>query len=65
MSNDKLTNSQLNFLISTCLSLELYDKAYDYTYDLIKKNKNILNEEERNLFMRSIKGKLFYPRNGW
>jgi 14-3-3 protein epsilon len=65
MSKEKLTKAQLKFLISTCLSLELYDKAYDYSYNLIELNKNILDEEERNLFMRSIKGKLFSPRNGW
>ena len=65
MSKENLTRAQLKFLISTCLSLELYDKAYDYSYNLIELNKNILDEEERNLFMRSIKGKLFSPRNGW
>jgi 14-3-3 protein epsilon len=65
MSKENLTKAQLKFLISTCLSLELYDKAYDYSYNLIELNKNILDEEERNLFMRSIKGKLFSPRNGW
>ena len=67
MNNSKLpsTSEEYNYLISTCLSLELYNESYDYCKDLITLNNYILNENERNLLMKSAKGKLNVYRNGW
>lgn len=65
MTTKILSSKDLTYLVSTCLSLELFEDAYEYVTELVKINKGILNEEERNLFMRSIKGKLNLFRNGW
>ena len=67
MNNSKSpsTSEEFNYLISTCLSLELYNESYDYCKDLITLNNYILNENERNLLMKSAKGKLNVYRNGW
>lgn len=43
----------------------MFNEAYDYTKELIDKNSNLLDEEERNLLMRSLKGKFNIYRTGW
>lgn len=65
MTTKILNSKDLTYLVSTCLNLELFEDAYEYVTELVKINKGILNEEERNLFMRSMKGKLNLIRNGW
>ena len=60
-----LKKEDLKYLITTCLSLELYDEAYDYSQELKKICNNIFDEEERNLYMKCLKGKLTIERNQW
>ena len=60
-----LKKEDLKYLINTCLSLELYDEAYDYSQKLKKICNNIFDEEERNLYMKCLKGKLNIERNAW
>ena len=60
-----LKKEDLKYLINTCLSLELYDEAYDYSQQLKKICNNIFDEEERNLYMKCLKGKLNIERNAW
>ena len=60
-----LKKEDLKYLITTCLSLELYDEAYDYSQQLKKICNNIFDEEERNLYMKCLKGKLTIERNQW
>ena len=60
-----LKKEDLKYLINTCLSLELYDEAYDYSQQLKKVCNNIFDEEERNLYMKCLKGKLNIERNAW
>lgn len=65
MSSKQLSKEELKYLISTCLSLELYQEAYEYSKDLQKVCENKFNEEERNLYMKCLKGKLNIERNAW
>lgn len=51
--------------MTTCLNLELFDDAYEYVKELEKINKGSFEEDERNLYIRSVKGKLNFYRNGW
>ena len=60
-----LTKDELKYLINTCLSLELYEEAYDYSQQLKKVCCNTFDEEERNLYMKCLKGKLNIERNAW
>ena len=60
-----LKKDELKYLINTCLSLELYEEAYDYSQQLKIVCDNTFNEEERNLYMKSLKGKLNIERNAW
>ena len=60
-----LKKDELKYLINTCLSLELYEEAYDYSQQLKIICDNTFNEEERNLYMKSLKGKLNIERNAW
>lgn len=55
----------MQYLIETSLNLELFDEAYDYSFKLIEINNLKLNEEQRNLFMRSAKSKFNFFRNAW
>lgn len=64
-SYSNLSEGQLSFLISSCLSLELYEEAYEFSKELQVTNKSRLNENQRNLYMRSMKGKLNVERNAW
>ena len=63
MNNKPLSSKDLKYLVSTCLNLELFNEAYEYVKELVTTNKGKLNEEERNLYMRSMKGKLNSYRN--
>ena len=65
MNNKPLSSKDLKYLVLTCLNLELFNEAYEYVKELVTTNKGKLNEEERNLYMRSMKGKLNSYRNGW
>lgn len=65
LSQQSLNAKDIKFIVSTCLSLELFDEAYNYIQELVKINDGVLDEEERNLYMRSLKGKLNFYRNGW
>ena len=60
-----LKKEDLKYLINTCLSLELYDNAYDYSQELKTVCDNKFDEEERNLYMKCLKGKLNLERNAW
>ena len=60
-----LKKDELKYLITTCLSLELYEEAYDYSQQLKKVCDNTFDEEERNLYMKCLKGKLNIERNAW
>ena len=60
-----LKKDELKYLINTCLSLELYEEAYDYSQQLKIVCDNIFYEEERNLYMKCLKGKLNIERNAW
>ena len=60
-----LKKEDLKYLINTCLSLELYDDAYDYSQELKTVCDNTFDEEERNLYMKCLKGKLNIERNAW
>ena len=60
-----LKKEDLKYLINTCLSLELYDDAYDYSQQLKAVCDNKFDEEERNLYMKCLKGKLNIERNAW
>lgn len=55
----------LKFLIKSCLNLELYDEAFEYTNKLVDLNELSMNDEERNLFMKAAKAKFNFYRNGW
>jgi len=46
-----LKKEDLKYLINTCLSLELYDDAYDYSQELKTVCDNTFDEEESNLYM--------------
>jgi len=56
---------ELEFLIKTSLSLELYDEAYEYFNKLLILENFILNEDQRNIFMDTYKSKFNIIRNGW
>ena len=58
ISTRSLSSKDLKYLVTTCLNLELFDDAYEYVKELVKINKGSLEEDERNLYMRSVKGKL-------
>ncbi len=60
-----LKKDELKYLINTCLSLELYEEAYDYSQQLKIVCDNTFDEEERNLYMKCLKGKLNIERNAW
>ena len=60
-----LKKEELKYLINTCLSLELYEEAYDYSQQLKVVCDNTFDEEERNLYMKCLKGKLNIERNAW
>ena len=60
-----LKKEDLKYLINTCLSLELYDEAYDYSQQLKTICGNVFDEEERILYMKCLKGKLNIERNAW
>lgn len=60
-----LKKDELKYLINTCLSLELYEEAYDYSQQLKTLCDNTFDEEERNLYMKCLKGKLNIERNAW
>ena len=64
MNKKPLSSKDLKYLVSTCLNLELFNEAYEYVKELVKINKGSLEEDERNLYMRSVKGKLNFYRNG-
>jgi 14-3-3 protein epsilon len=64
-SPSNLSSKDLKYLVSICLSLELFEEAYSYVNDLVASRKGLLDEEERNLYMKSVKGKLNSFRNGW
>jgi 14-3-3 protein epsilon len=54
---------ELEYLIKTCLNIELNDEAYEYSKTLLVHNCHRLNEEERNLFMKAAKAKFNHYRN--
>ena len=60
-----LKKDELKYLINTCLSLELYEEAYDYSQQLKIVCDNIFDEDERNHYMKCLKGKLNIERNAW
>ena len=60
-----LKKDELKYLINTCLSLELYEEAYDYSQQLKIICDNTFDEEERILYMKCLKGKLNIERNAW
>ena len=60
-----LKKDELKYLINTCLSLELYEEAYDYSQQLKIVCDNTFDENERNLYMKCLKGKLNIERNAW
>jgi 14-3-3 protein epsilon len=60
-----LKKDELKYLINTCLSLELYEEAYDYSKQLKIVCDNTFDEDERNLYMKCLKGKLNIERNAW
>ena len=60
-----LKKDELKYLIKTCLNLELYEEAYEYFQQLKKVCDNNFDEEERNLYMKCLKGKLNMERNAW
>jgi len=60
-----LKKDELKYLIKTCLNLELYEEAYEYSQQLKKVCDNNFDEEERNLYMKCLKGKLNIERNAW
>ena len=60
-----LKKDELKYLIKTCLNLELYEEAYEYSQQLKKVCDNNFDEEERNLYMKCLKGKLNMERNAW
>ena len=60
-----LKKDELKYLINTCLSLELYEEAYHYSQQLKIVCDNTFDEEERNLYMKCLKGKLNIERNAW
>jgi 14-3-3 protein beta/theta/zeta len=61
----KLSKDALIFLIKTCFDLEMFEECYSYTKTLLEVCKFILNEDERNIFMKSFKAKLNILREGW
>lgn len=63
--SSSLSESSLTYLVETCLSLGMHEEAYEYSLELQKRKKNRLNETQRNLYMRSMKGKLNSVRNSW
>ena len=65
ISSRSLSSKDIKYLVITCLSLELFDDAYEYVKELVRINKGSLEEDERNIYMRSVKGKLNFYRNGW
>lgn len=62
---ENISLSDLSELIIKSIDLELYEEGFDYVVKLIEMKSFILNEEERNNFMKLAKEKLNLSRKGW